>query len=235
MSTDSTHAPKITTVPVPNSAQLFPVNRVFCVGRNYVEHAKEMGFTGREAPFFFMKPADTVFAVPQGAEGVMHYPRLTQDLHHEIELVVAIGQGGRNIAAKDALSHVFAYAVGLDMTRRDLQTEQKKLGRPWEIGKSFDESAPMGPLVKADQVQLQDAPIELRVNGEVRQRSHIGKLIWNVAESLEHRSAARDLQAGDRIFTGTPEGVAAVKAGDVLHGSVQGLGDLRVRVLPPQA
>jgi fumarylpyruvate hydrolase len=231
MSSTYTHAPKITAVPVLGSSALFPVNRVFCVGRNYVEHAKEMGFTGREAPFFFMKPADAVFAVAPGQVGTMHYPRLTKDLHHEIELVVAIGQGGRCIQAQDAAAHIFGYAVGLDMTRRDLQSEQKKLGRPWDIGKSFDESGPIGHLVPAAAVQgLDQAKIELTVNGQVRQSSHIAKLIWNVAEIIEHLSAAWDLQAGDLIFTGTPEGVNAVVAGDVLHGSVSGLGDLRVQV-----
>jgi len=187
------------------------------VGRNYVEHAQEMGFTGREPPFFFLKPADAIVVVPAGQTGSMPYPSLTQDLHHEIELVVAIGQGGRNIKAADAMSHIFGYAVGLDMTRRDLQGEMKKQGRPWCIGKAFDHSAPIGPIVPAAQAgDVTHAEISLQVNGKDRQRSNVSKLIWNIAETIEHLSAAWELQPGDLIYSGTPEGVAAVVAGDLL-------------------
>jgi fumarylpyruvate hydrolase len=202
------------------------------VGRNYEEHAKEMGFTGREPPFFFLKPADALIVVPAGQTGVQPYPSLTHNFHHEIELVVAIGTGGKNIKAADAMQHIYGYAVGLDMTRRDLQNEMKKQGRPWCIGKAFDHSAPIGPITPAPQAgDLSQAEIGLEVNGQVRQISTISKLIWNIAETIEHLSAAWELQAGDLIYTGTPEGVAAVVPGDVLTGHVSGLGSLSVKVV----
>ena len=222
----------VVSVPVVGKAERFPVHRIYCVGRNYEEHAKEMGFTGREPPFFFMKPADSVVVVNTGETGDMPYPSLTKNLHHEIELVVAIGKGGKNISAADALSHIYGYAVGLDMTRRDLQNDMKKQGRPWCIGKAFDHSAPIGPItpvaLAGDIVQ---AEIALQVNGQDRQRSHISKLIWNIAETIEQLSAAWELQPGDLIFTGTPEGVAAVVRGDVLSGSVQGLQPIQVQLV----
>ncbi len=217
-------------VPVAGSAGgTFPVHRIYCVGRNYVEHAKEMGFTGREPPFFFMKPADAVLPVAEGETGRMPYPTLTKDLHHEVELVVAIGKGGKGISAATAMSHVWGYAVGLDMTRRDLQGEAKKQGRPWDIGKSFDHSAPIGPIRRAAECKVDaDTRIVLEVNGAVRQQSTIGKLIWSIAEIIEHLSAAWELQPGDLIFTGTPEGVAAVARGDVLKAEVAGVGSLQI-------
>jgi fumarylpyruvate hydrolase len=219
-------------VPVINSEQLFPVHRIYCVGRNYVEHAKEMGGTGREAPFFFMKPADAVLPVAPGTVGEMRYPPMTSDLHHEIELVVAIGKGGKNISAADAPEHVWGYAVGLDMTRRDLQAEAKKQGRPWCTGKGFDQSAPIGPLHPISQTGwIASGAIRLNVNGVSRQKSDIDKLIWNVAETIEHLSRFYELQPGDLIFTGTPEGVAAVKSGDLLEGSIEGLGELRLKLV----
>ena len=218
-------------VPVHGSAQQFPVHRIYCVGRNYEEHAKEMGFTGREPPFFFMKPADAIVAVQAGATGAMRYPSLTSNLHHEIELVIAIGTGGRNIKAADAHRHIFGYAVGLDMTRRDLQNDMKKQGRPWCIGKGFEHSAPIGPITPAAQAgDVEKAAIWLQVNGQDRQRSTVASLIWNIGETIEHLSAAWDLQAGDLIYSGTPEGVAAVVAGDVLEGGVDGLEPLRIRI-----
>jgi fumarylpyruvate hydrolase len=218
-------------VPVLGHADAFPVHRIYCVGRNYEEHAKEMGFTGREPPFFFMKPADAVVVVPAGGSATIDYPRLTSNLHHEIELVVAIGKGGRNIAASDALQHVFGYAVGLDMTRRDLQNDMKKQGRPWCIGKAFDQSAPIGPITPVEQAgDITRAEIFLQVNGQDRQRSQVSKLIWNIAETIEHLSAAWDLQAGDLIYSGTPEGVAAVVPGDTMVGGVTGLEPIRVSV-----
>ncbi len=221
------------SVPVQGSAERFPVRRIYCVGRNYVEHAKEMGFTGREAPFFFLKPADAIVPVAQGETGSMEYPSLTKDLHHEIELVVAIGTGGRNIKAADAQKHIYGYAVGLDMTRRDLQGEMKKQGRPWCIGKGFDQSAPIGPIVPAAQAgDLSNADIWVKVNGQDRQRSSISKLIWNIGEIIEHVSAAWELAPGDLIFTGTPEGVAAVVAGDTLEGGVAGVGTISVKIAP---
>lgn len=223
--------PAVPSVPVQGRGERFPIHRVYCVGRNYEEHAKEMGFTGREPPFFFLKPADAIVPVPAGETGTIPYPPLTKDLHHEIELVVAIGTGGRNIKAADAQKHIFGYAVGLDMTRRDLQGEMKKQGRPWCIGKAFDQSGPMGPITPAAQAgDVTKAEIWLQVNGKDRQRSTVSKLIWNIGETIEHLSAAWELQPGDLIFTGTPEGVAAVSAGDTLVGSVAGLGELRVRV-----
>jgi fumarylpyruvate hydrolase len=211
---------------------LFPVRRIYCVGRNYVEHAREMGFTGREPPFFFLKPTDAVVPVRAGQVGVMHYPSLTADLHHEVELVVAIGKGGHDIAAADAISHVWGYGVGLDMTRRDLQGEMKKLGRPWCIGKGFDESAPISELRPAAECTIDaDTAIRLDVNGTLRQQSVIGKLIWSIPEIIEHLSAAWTLAPGDLIFTGTPEGVAAVGRGDLLSASVVGVASLAVRLV----
>jgi fumarylpyruvate hydrolase len=221
----------VVSVPVLGRSGRFPVRRIYCVGRNYVEHAKEMGFTGREPPFFFLKPADNAVVVPEGETGTIEYPSLTKDLHHEIELVAAIGTGGRNILAADAKKHIFGYAVGLDMTRRDLQGEQKKLGRPWEIGKAFEQSAPIGPIVPAEQAgDVEKADIWVQVNGKDRQRSSVSKLIWNIGEIIEHVSAAWELAPGDLIYTGTPEGVAAVVKGDTLVGGVTGLPELRVRV-----
>lgn len=221
----------VTGIPIVGSSDLFPVHRVYCVGRNYEEHAKEMGFTGREPPFFFLKPADTVLVVPEGEVGRMPYPSLTKNLHHEIELVVAIGKGGTNIQAADAFSHIFGYAVGLDMTRRDLQNEMKKQGRPWCIGKGFELSAPIGPITPAAAAgDITNAAISLTVNGTERQRSQIHKLIWNIAETIEHLSGAWELQPGDLIYTGTPEGVGAVVGGDVLVGQITGLPELRVQI-----
>jgi fumarylpyruvate hydrolase len=226
-------APASASVPVTGAAgATFPVHRIYCVGRNYVEHAKEMGFTGREPPFFFMKPADAVLPVAEGEVGRMPYPSLTKDLHHEVELVVAIGTGGRAIPAADAMRHVWGYAVGLDMTRRDLQGEAKKLGRPWDIGKSFDHSAPIGPIRRAAECRIDaDTRITLEVNGKVRQQSTIDKLIWNIGEIIEHLSVAWELQPGDLIFSGTPEGVAAVGRGDRLDAEVSGVGRLQVTLV----
>ena len=228
-----TFAPPATvSVPVVGLSEQFPVHRIYCVGRNYEEHAKEMGGTGREAPFFFMKPADTLLYAAPGATAKMPYPTITNNLHHEIELVVAIGTGGRNIAAADAHRHIYGYAVGLDMTRRDLQNDMKKAGRPWCIGKGFDHSAPIGPITPAAQVpHIGQATISLSVNGAMRQNSAIAQLIWNVAETIEQLSAAWELQPGDLIFTGTPAGVGAVVAGDVMQGDITGLSGIRVAVV----
>jgi len=208
------------------------VHRIYCVGRNYEDHAKEMGHTGREAPFFFMKPADAVLAAAPGTTVDMPYPTLTANLHHEVELVVAIGKGGSHIRAADAHQHIYGYAVGLDMTRRDLQNDMKKQGRPWCIGKGFEHSAPIGPITPAAQApDAESAAIALQVNGADRQRSTVSKLIWNIAETIEQLSAAWILQAGDLIYTGTPEGVGAVVRGDVLHATVEGLAPLTVRIV----
>jgi fumarylpyruvate hydrolase len=210
----------------------WPVRRVYCVGRNYEEHAKEMGFTGREPPFFFMKPADGLLHVPEGTVGQMPYPPGTANLHYEMELVAAIGVGGANIKAADAMKHVWGYAVGLDMTRRDLQNDAKKQGRPWEIGKAFDASGPIGSIVPAAKAgNPSSAAIELKVNGAVKQSSTTAKLIWNIAETIEHLSAYWRLEPGDLIFTGTPEGVGAVVRGDLMQGSVAGVAAISVKMV----
>ena len=219
-------SPVQATVPVAGGGS-FPVRRVYCVGRNYAEHAREMGHDpDRELPFFFMKPADALLT--GGAD--MPYPPMTADLHHEMELVVALKSGGSDIAEADALSHVWGYAAGLDMTRRDLQGEAKKAGRPWDMGKGFDHSAPIGDLVPASQLDPGHGRIELKVNGTVRQASDLGKLIWSVPETIAYLSKLVRLEAGDLIFTGTPEGVAAVTRGDVLEGVVEGVGTVRTRI-----
>jgi fumarylpyruvate hydrolase len=220
------------SVPVTGSVDNFPVHRIYCVGRNYVDHAKEMGHTGREAPFFFMKPNDAVLPVPAGTTGELPYPAQTQDFQHEMELVVAIGKGGSDIGVADALSHVWGYAIGLDMTRRDVQGAAKKQGRPWETGKAFEHSAPIGSITPAAQAgDVSHAAITLHVNGELRQGSSIDMLIWNVAETIADLSTYFTLQPGDLIYTGTPAGVAAVQRGDELVGAIDGLGELRVKVV----
>ncbi len=222
--------PATVSVPVSGGA-LFPVHRVYCVGRNYAEHAQEMGFTGREPPFFFLKPADAVVPVAEGQSGEIDYPSLTANLHHEIELVVAIGKGGSGIRAADAPAHIWGYAIGLDMTRRDLQNDMKKQGRPWCIGKAFEQSAPIGPIHPVARTgELTQGSIELTVNGATRQKADLKDLIWNVAETIEHLSAAWTLQPGDLIYTGTPAGVATVVRGDLMEGRIAGLGALKVRV-----
>ncbi len=220
------------SVPVVGTTARFPVQRIYCVGRNYVDHAQEMGFTGREPPFFFIKPANTVVVANAGQTATVPYPTLTKDFQHEIELVACIGTGGKNIKAADAKKHIYGYAVGLDMTRRDLQGEQKKLGRPWCIGKSFDHASPIGPITPADQAgDVENAELFIQVDGKDRQRSTVAKLIWNIGEIIEHISTAWELQPGDLIYTGTPAGVAAVSAGDTMHGHVDGLTDIHVKVV----
>jgi fumarylpyruvate hydrolase len=224
-------APRQATVPVVGGGE-FPVRRIYCVGRNYAEHAQEMGFTGREPPFFFLKPADAVLPVADGATGEMAYPPLTKNLHHEIELVVAIGTGGRDIAVEDAARHIWGYAIGLDMTRRDLQGEMKKQGRPWCIGKGFDQSAPIGPIHPiAATGELTRGAITVAVNGQPRQKGDLSELIWSVNETIATLSQAWTLQPGDLVFTGTPAGVGAVNKGDVMEGRIDGLGTLRVAVV----
>ena len=223
-------APAPVIVPVAGGGG-FPVHRVYCVGRNYAEHAQEMGHTGREPPFFFLKPADTVVFVADGQTGEIDYPTLTANFHHEIELVVAVGTGGAGIRAADALQHVYGYAIGLDMTRRDLQNDMKKQGRPWCIGKAFEQSAPIGPIHPRSRTgELARGSITLHVDGQPRQKGDLSDLIWNVAETIEHLSAAWVLQPGDLIYTGTPAGVGAVTRGQLMEGRIEGLGELRVRV-----
>jgi fumarylpyruvate hydrolase len=219
--------PPQAAVPVAGGG-LFPVRRIFCVGRNYAEHVREMGGNPeREAPFFFTKPADAVLT--GGAD--MPYPPATENLHHEMELVVAIGTGGTGIPVAEALKHVFGYAAGLDMTRRDLQNEAKNQRRPWDMSKGFDHSAPIGEILPA--AKLADptrGKIELKVNGAVRQSSDLSQMIWSVAETVAYLSTLVTLAPGDLIFSGTPEGVAAVRRGDVLEGTVEGVGTVRVRI-----
>ncbi|GAB4399093.1 MAG: fumarylacetoacetate hydrolase family protein [Rhodoferax sp.] len=213
--------------------QAWPVHRIYCVGRNYAEHAREMGHSDREPPFFFMKPADAVLPAQPGQTVDMPYPSLTNNLHHEVELVAAIGVGGHDIAPDEALGHIYGYAVGLDMTRRDLQNDMKAQGRPWCIAKGFDASAPIGPITPLQQVpDIERARISLHVNGHLRQRGHIGQLIWSLAETVSVLSRAWRLQPGDLVFTGTPAGVGAVQIGDVLRGHIDGLTPLAVRIVP---
>jgi fumarylpyruvate hydrolase len=215
-------------LPVAGSDALFPVRRIYCVGRNYAAHAREMGHDpDREPPFFFLKPADAL--VQDG--GVSPYPPATSDLHHEIELVVAVGTGGRDIPEARALDHVWGYAVGVDLTRRDLQAEAKKLGRPWDMGKGFDHSAPCSAIVPAARIgHPSKGAITLTVNGRPRQSADISQLIWSVPEVIAHLSRMVELFPGDLIYTGTPEGVAACEKGDVLKGHVDGVGDLTVTI-----
>lgn len=220
--------PPQAAVPVAGGG-LFPVRRIFCVGRNYAEHAREMGADpDREPPFFFQKPADALLT----GGGEMPYPPATRDLQHEMELVAAIGHAGTDIAVLEALGHVWGYAAGLDMTRRDLQGQAKREGKPWDMGKGFDHSAPIGELIPAARAGHPDrGRIELRVNGEVRQSSDLSRMIWSVAETVAYLSSLVRLAPGDLIFTGTPEGVAAVRRGDVLEGSIEGVGTVRTTIL----
>ena len=224
----------VNALPVAGNASLFPVRRVYCVGRNYAAHAREMGFDpDREPPFFFCKPGDaqSVVAVPADQTVSIPYPPLTANFHYEIELVVAIGTGGKNIAVEQAASHIYAYAVGLDMTRRDLQIKMREQGRPWEIGKAFDFGAPVGLLHPKSAIgELLSADIALDVNGETRQSSNLSHLIWSVNETIANLSTLFELQAGDLIFSGTPEGVGAVKRGDTMHGRIAGLTPISVKV-----
>ncbi len=222
----------IVALPVAGSDARFPVRRVYCVGRNYAEHAKEMGFSGREDPFFFSKPANALLPVADGQTGKMPYPAKTSNLHYEMELVVAIGKGGKDIAVEQANQHVWGYALGLDMTRRDLQAEAKKQGRPWEVAKGFDLSGPIGPVHPVSKTGLIDqGAIWLDVDGTRRQVSDIRELIWNIPETIAYLSGLFELQPGDLIFTGTPEGVGAVTRGNVMVGGVDGLGELRVEIV----
>jgi fumarylpyruvate hydrolase len=214
------------TLPVAESNQKFPVGRIYCVGRNYAEHAREMGHDpDREPPFFFMKPADAIVLSGE----TIPYPQMTKDLHHEIEMIVAIGTGGSDISVDKALDHVFGYGVGLDMTRRDLQGEAKKMGRPWEMGKAFDNSAPCTPLKTVAMVgHPAKGAIWLKVNGKVTQKGDLSEMIWNVPETIAYLSKLITLRPGDIIMSGTPAGVGPVKAGDKLEGHVDGVGDLTI-------
>jgi len=221
--------PATPTVAVAGTDQRFPVRRIFCVGRNYAAHAREMGKDpDREPPFFFMKPADTV--VDSGA--AIPYPPETKNLHFEMELVVAIGAGGENIAPADALAHVFGYAAGIDLTRRDLQNVAKDLARPWDWSKGFDNSAPCGPIVQAADIGHPSAGrIWLAVNGAIKQDSDIAELIWPVPDIVAFISASMALAPGDLIFTGTPAGVGPVKLGETLAGGIEGVGEITITIV----
>ena len=220
-------------VPVAGQEAAFPVRRVYCVGRNYAAHAREMGFDpDREPPFFFCKPANAIVVCPPGQTVDVHYPSVTQNYHHEIELVVAIGKAGCDISLEDAPKHIYGYAVGLDMTRRDLQFAMRDKGRPWDISKAFDESAPIAPIVPASAIGHPAAgAIWVQVDGADRQRSDITHLIWSVPEVVSNLSTFFELRAGDLIFTGTPEGVGPVVRGQVMRGGIDQLGELQVRVV----
>ena len=221
--------PPAAVLPVRGSADVFPVHRIYCVGRNYAAHAIEMGHDpDREAPFFFQKNPDNLLI--NGAD--FPYPTSSEDVHHEIELVVALKAGGVNIPVEKALDCVYGYAVGLDMTRRDLQAQCKKAGRPWEIGKAFEQSAPCGDLVPASEIGHPDkGAIWLKVNGELRQEGDLNQLIWKVPEMIAYLSGLFELAPGDLIMSGTPAGVAAVSRGDEMHGFIEGVGALSATVV----
>jgi fumarylpyruvate hydrolase len=219
----------IPALPVRGTDKLFPVHRIYCVGRNYAEHAREMGHDpNREPPFFFQKNPDSL--IPGG--GDFPYPAKSADVHYEFEMVVALGGGGSDIPVERALDCIFGYAVGLDMTRRDLQSEAKKLGRPWEVGKAFESAAPCSEIAPASAIgHPAKGAVWLKVNGELRQQGDLTQLIWRVPEMISHLSGLFALQPGDLIFSGTPSGVGPVRRGDVLHGGVDGIGEITVRVV----
>lgn len=221
-------SPPVTSIPVAGTSALFPVRRVYCIGRNYAAHAIEMGHDpDREPPFFFQKNPNNL-----DPSGQFPYPPHTTDVHHEVEMAVALKSGGTNISLDQALSHVFGYGVSLDMTRRDLQGEAKKLGRPWEIGKAFERSAPVGPIRPVSDVgHLAQGRIELKVNGDLRQEGDLNQMIWKVPEMISYLSEYFELAAGDVILSGTPAGVGPVVKGDRMEASIEGIGSLTVQVV----
>jgi 2-keto-4-pentenoate hydratase/2-oxohepta-3-ene-1,7-dioic acid hydratase in catechol pathway len=221
------------TLPIAGSSEVFPVRRIYCIGRNYAAHAREMGSDPtREPPFFFQKPTDAVQFVAIGSVGDHPYPSLTKNYHYELELVAALKSGGTNIAIADALQHVYGYAIGLDMTRRDLQRGMGDQKKPWEIGKSFDMSAPIGPIHPVALTQhITKGRIELKVNGQIKQEADLSYMIWSVAEQISQLSQAFELKAGDIIYSGTPENVGPVVKGDLLVGHIDGLPELSVRIV----
>lgn len=220
--------PPTPALPIEGSGQKFPVRRVYCVGRNYAEHTREMGHDpDKEDPFFFQKTPDSLLT-----SGRFPFPTMSNDVHFEIELVVALRSGGKDIAAADAMAHVFGYAVGLDMTRRDLQGVAKKMGRPWEVGKAFDNAAPCTPIYPATSIgHPTKGAIWVDVNGERRQTGDLAQMIWDIPNQIAFLSKLFELKAGDLIFTGTPAGVGSIKRGDKIHGHVDGVGDLQVEVV----
>ena len=220
--------PQIPSVEIAGTRQRFPVHRIYCVGRNYAEHVREMGSDAKEPPVFFTKPADAI--VPSAA--AIPYPPRTENLHHEVELVVAIGSAGRNIAAREAHGHIFGYAVGNDLTRRDLQGASKKKGLPWDTGKAFDASAPIASIRPASLGHVERGRIWLTVNGEIRQQSDVSEMIWGVPEIIAELSTLFELKAGDLIYTGTPAGVGPLEPGDRIECGVEGLETLRTSIIP---
>jgi 2-keto-4-pentenoate hydratase/2-oxohepta-3-ene-1,7-dioic acid hydratase in catechol pathway len=222
-----------TFIPIAGAAQLFPVRRIYCIGRNYAAHAREMGSDpSREPPFFFQKPTDAVQLAPPGQTIDHPYPPLTKNYHYEVELVAALAKGGRDVPVERALELVYAYTVGLDMTRRDLQRAMGEQKKPWEIGKSFDRSAVLGPLQLATKTgHFTKGAIWLKVNGEVKQSANLDQMIWSVAEQVANLSKAFELMPGDVIYSGTPENVGPVVPGDVMDAHIDGLPDLRVKVV----
>lgn len=221
--------PAVPALPIAGSGKLFPIHRIYCVGRNYADHALEMGGDpSREPPVFFLKSADCILLPGQG----FPFPKASQDIHHEIEFVIALGDGGDEVPAEKALGLVFGYAAGLDMTARDLQAEAKKGGRPWEVAKSFEASAPCSAIVPASEIGHPDAArIWMEVNGEIKQNGDIGRMIWKVPEIIAHLSRHFTLAPGDLIFSGTPAGVGPVQRGDKLRGGVEGVGDVTLSVV----
>jgi 2-keto-4-pentenoate hydratase/2-oxohepta-3-ene-1,7-dioic acid hydratase in catechol pathway len=222
-----------TTIPIVGTTDVFPVRRIYCIGRNYAAHAREMGSDPtREPPFFFQKPTDAIQFVAPGTVADHAYPSLTKNYHYEVELVAALKSGGKNIKMEDALSHVYGYALGLDMTRRDLQRALGDEKKPWEIGKSFDQSAPIGPLHRVEQVgHFKDQRISLAVNGTVKQNATLAHMIWSVAEQIVRLSEAFELKAGDIIYSGTPENVGPVVRGDTILCKLDGLPDLSIKIV----
>jgi 2-keto-4-pentenoate hydratase/2-oxohepta-3-ene-1,7-dioic acid hydratase in catechol pathway len=222
-----------TMLPIVGSSELFPVRRIYCIGRNYEAHAREMGSDPtRELPFFFQKPTDAIQYVAIGSTADHPYPTLTKNYHYEIELVAALGKGGRNIPVERALDYVFGYTIGLDMTRRDLQRGMGDQKKPWEIGKSFDHSAPMGPIHPAASIgKFDKGAIWLKVNGQVKQNADLSMMIWSVAEQISKLSEAFELMPGDLVYSGTPENVGPVVRGDLMEGHIDRLPNLSVRVV----
>jgi fumarylpyruvate hydrolase len=220
-------------LPIVGSAEMFPVRRIYCIGRNYAAHAREMGSDpNREPPFFFQKPSDAVQFVAVGTTADHPYPPLTKNYHYEIELVAALGAGGKNVPIERALDLIYGYTIGLDMTRRDLQRAMGDQKKPWEIGKSFDRSAPIGPIHRVAQIgHFREGSITLKVNGVIKQNANLNQMIWSVAEQISKLSEANELMAGDIIFSGTPENVGPVVPGDVMEGQIAGLPTLNVKVV----
>jgi fumarylpyruvate hydrolase len=222
-----TPGPRV-SVPIAGESILFPVRRIYCVGRNYAQHIREMGADEKEPPFFFQKPTDSI--VIDGA--AIPYPTFTQDFQHEVELVLAIGVGGSDILERNALSHIFGFAVGVDLTRRDVQIEARKAGRPWEVGKSFDQSAAISPILRAPEPRsLPIGEISLRVNGEVRQVGNLAEMIWGPTQIIGSLSRQYRLEQGDLIYTGTPAGVGPLRIGDSLEGRIAGLAPVRISIV----